>query len=118
MNRKIPLVPSEGWLTVGLLTLICLTMAWAIDDSRWVLGQDRFLDFLPLAAIGGVLVGFIGALFSETVPLVALPATAVAGIIAWILNVTPAGRRPVGPSTASSPASTTASLPGNTVAPS
>ncbi|MEU1486315.1 restriction endonuclease [Streptomyces sp. NPDC005752] len=50
---------------------------------------------LLLVVLGGVafLVGFIGALFSETVPLLALPVTAVAGIIAWTLNVTPAGRR-------------------------
>ena len=32
-------------------------MAWALDDARWVLGRDQFLDFLPVAAIGGVLVG-------------------------------------------------------------
>ncbi len=57
MNRKIPLAPAEGWSTLGLVILICLTMAWAIDDAAWVLGRPKYLDFLPLAAIGGVLVG-------------------------------------------------------------
>ena len=35
-------------------------MAWAIDDARWVLGNADYLDLLVLAAVGGVLVGFIG----------------------------------------------------------
>jgi hypothetical protein len=60
MKRRIPLAPAEGWLTLGLVILICLTMAWALDDARWVLGRDQFLDFLPAAAIGGVLVAFVG----------------------------------------------------------
>ena len=39
---------------------MCLTLAWAIDDARWVLGRAEYLDFLVWAAVGGVLVGFIG----------------------------------------------------------
>jgi hypothetical protein len=60
MRRRIPLAPAEGWVTLGLVILICLTMAWALDDARWVLGQAKFLDYLVVAAIGGALVGFIG----------------------------------------------------------
>ena len=60
MRRRIPLAPAEGWVTLGLVLLICLTMAWALDDARWVLGQAKYLDYLVVAAIGGVLVGFIG----------------------------------------------------------
>jgi transglutaminase-like putative cysteine protease len=60
MNRRMPLAPAEGWSTLGLVILICLTMAWAMDDAAWVLGREKYLDYLPLAAIGGVLVGFIG----------------------------------------------------------
>ena len=61
MNRRMPLAPAEGWSTLGLVILICLTMAWAMDDAAWVLGREKYLDYLPLAAIGGVLVGFIGS---------------------------------------------------------
>jgi transglutaminase-like putative cysteine protease len=60
MRRRIPLAPAEGWVTLGLVLLICLTMAWTLDDARWVLGQAKYLDYLVVAAIGGVLVGFIG----------------------------------------------------------
>lgn len=60
MRRRRPLGPAEGWLTLASVLLICLTMAWAIDDARWVLGNPEYLDLLVLAAGGGVLVGFIG----------------------------------------------------------
>ena len=52
MRRRIPLAPAEGWVTLGLVIVICLTMAWALDDARWVLGQAKFLDYLVVAAIG------------------------------------------------------------------
>ena len=61
MKRRFPLAPAEGWLTLGLVLLVCLTMAWTIDDGGWVLGRAEYLDLLALTAIGGVLAGFIGA---------------------------------------------------------
>jgi transglutaminase-like putative cysteine protease len=66
MNRitrgtvRLALAPSEGWVTLGLTLLLCLTLAWSLDDARWVLGRETYLDFLPLATAGGVLSGFIG----------------------------------------------------------
>ena len=61
MNRRIPLAPAEGWLPLGLVMLLCLTMAWAIDDVALVLGNGTFTDFLAPMALAGVLIGFIGA---------------------------------------------------------
>ncbi len=60
MKRRIPLAPEEGWLTLGLVMLMCLTLAWSVDSVRWVLGNEKYLDYLVIAAAGGVLVGFIG----------------------------------------------------------
>ena len=57
---RLPLAPAEGWVTLGLTLLLCLTLAWSLDNARWVLGRDSYLDFLPFAAAGGVLAGFIG----------------------------------------------------------
>ena len=57
---RLPLAPVEGWATPGLTLLLCLTLAWSLDDARWVLGRETYLDFLQVAAAGGVLVGFIG----------------------------------------------------------
>ena len=61
MKRRIPLAPAEGWSTLGLVLLICLTMALALDDARYVLGRAEYLDYLVVAAVGGVLAAFIGA---------------------------------------------------------
>jgi Transglutaminase-like superfamily/Domain of unknown function (DUF4129) len=60
MRRSIRLAPAEGWLTLALVALMCLTMARAFDDARWVLGREEYLDLLVVAAMGGVLCGFIG----------------------------------------------------------
>ncbi len=60
LPRRLPLAPTEGWVTLGLTLLVCLALAWSLDDARWVLGRETYLDFLPLAAAGGVLAGFIG----------------------------------------------------------
>lgn len=57
---RLLLAPAEGWITVILVLVLCLTLAWSLDDARWVLGRETYLDFLPLAAGGGVLAGFIG----------------------------------------------------------
>jgi transglutaminase-like putative cysteine protease len=59
-RRRFPLAPAEGWVTLGLVLLLSLTLAWSLDDARWVLGRETYLDFLPLAALGGVLSGFVG----------------------------------------------------------
>ena len=60
-RRRFPLAPQEGWLTLGLVLLICLTLAWSVDGVRWVLGRDEYLDYLVVAAAMGVLIAFIGA---------------------------------------------------------
>ena len=60
MMRRVAAGPAEGWLSLGLVMLMCLTMAWAVDDVAPVMGRGAFTDFLAWAAIGGVLVGFAG----------------------------------------------------------
>ncbi len=57
---SIPRRPAEGWLTTFLLLGMPLVLAFAVDDAKWVLGDGRLTDFLPLAAIGGFAVGMYG----------------------------------------------------------
>ena len=59
-GRRIALTPAEGWLTLGLVMLLCLSLAWSLDDARLVLGRDALTDFLIWPAIAGVLAGFVG----------------------------------------------------------
>ena len=56
-----PLGPAEGWSSVLLLVLMCALVGWAIDDARWVLGDQANTDFLPWAGALGVLWGFAAA---------------------------------------------------------
>ena len=59
--RRLPLAPSEGWLSVALVALLVAAVGWAIDDSRWVTGRDEWTDFLPVAGAIGALAGFLAA---------------------------------------------------------
>jgi transglutaminase-like putative cysteine protease len=61
MKRRLTIAPKEGWLTLGLVLLICLTLAWSVDGVKWVLGRNEYLDYLVVAAALGVLIAFIGA---------------------------------------------------------
>ena len=61
LRRRIPLAPEEGWLTVLLVILLVMPVAWSIDDARWVLGQRALTSFLPWAVIGGAAWGMLGA---------------------------------------------------------
>lgn len=59
-GRRIPLAPRDGWLTLGLVLLLCLTLAWSLDDAQLVLGEGELTDFLSWMAVGGVLAGLAG----------------------------------------------------------
>jgi transglutaminase-like putative cysteine protease len=88
---RFPRAPAEGWAAVGLVFLLCLTLAWSIADAGWVLGRHGLTDFLPLAMAMGVgwgiasakagwprwLAHLLGALFASLV----LPIV-VGGVIA------------------------------------
>jgi transglutaminase-like putative cysteine protease len=53
--------PPEGWVTLALLLIMAAITGWAIDEPAWVIAGGRVTDFLPWAAIGGVLAGFVTA---------------------------------------------------------
>ena len=52
--------PAEGWLTLGLVLVMVLVLAWAIDDPAWVAGNEARTDGLALFALLGMAVGLIG----------------------------------------------------------
>jgi transglutaminase-like putative cysteine protease len=54
------LAPSGGWFALGLVTAICLALAWSLDDAVLVLGDGQVTDFLAWTAVAGVLVGVVG----------------------------------------------------------
>ncbi|MBI2762871.1 MAG: transglutaminase domain-containing protein [Chloroflexi bacterium] len=53
--------PAEGWLTLAAVAIMVLSIAWSIDDAKWVRGVGSLTDFLPMVGSAGVAVGFTGA---------------------------------------------------------
>ena len=60
-ERRLPRGPAEGWASVLLLMVMAALVGWAIDDSRWVLGNQTLTDFLPWAGVLGVVWGVLAA---------------------------------------------------------
>lgn len=60
MMRRLAAGPAEGWLSLWLVMIMCIVMAWSVDDVAPVMGRSAFTDFLMWAAVGGVLIGFAG----------------------------------------------------------
>jgi transglutaminase-like putative cysteine protease len=60
-ERHLPVRPAEGWTTLGLVLLLCLTVAWSVDDASWVVGPRGLTDFLAWAVALGVVWGFVSA---------------------------------------------------------
>ena len=58
--RRLSAGPADGWLTLGLVMLLCLSLAWSLDDAVLVIGNGDLTDFLAWMAVGGVLSGFLG----------------------------------------------------------
>jgi hypothetical protein len=52
----------DGWFTIGLVALLCATLAWSLDDALLVLGRPELTDFLIWTALGGAAMGLIGPL--------------------------------------------------------
>jgi transglutaminase-like putative cysteine protease len=59
-NRGWQLRPEEGWLTLGLVVVVSLVLATAVDDPAWVNGRQALTDGLVPCALLGVVVGFAG----------------------------------------------------------
>ena len=52
--------PEEGWLTLGLVVVIVLVIAWAVDDPAWVNGKSALTDGLVYCALLGMAAGLLG----------------------------------------------------------
>ncbi len=84
-GRRIALSPAEGWLTVALVLLGGLAVAWAIDDAAWVLGRDNLTDFLAETAVIAVLAGFLLAKLIPNRWLAHLMSAVIAAVVVPIL---------------------------------
>jgi transglutaminase-like putative cysteine protease len=81
VRARIVTGPREGWLTLVLVALLAVSVAWSLDDAALVLGQGTWTDFLAWAALGGVLMGFLGARVGWNRPMAHTIAAVAAGLI-------------------------------------
>jgi len=58
---RFPLPSLQSLVTLALVALMAVTVAWSIDDAAWVLGDPTYGDFLVYPAILATLIGFVGA---------------------------------------------------------
>ncbi len=61
IRSRLITAPAEGWISLFLVAVMAVAVAWSLDDAALVLGQRSWTDFLPWVSLGGVAAGFIGA---------------------------------------------------------
>ncbi len=81
MRARLTAAPAEGWISLLLVAVLAVAVAWSLDDAALVLGQRSWTDFLPWVSLGGVAAGFIGARARWSRPVAHLIGAAFAAII-------------------------------------
>ncbi len=77
------LYPKAGWLSVGLLAVMALSLAWAVQGAGW-LAQ---VDYLAPLAVWAVLIGAVVGVLRLTI-LISLPLGAAIGaaMVIWMIG--------------------------------
>ena len=60
-HLRLPAPPAEGWISLALLIVMGVTFGWSVDDARWVLGRGGLTDYLPWAAVFGIVWAFVAS---------------------------------------------------------
>jgi transglutaminase-like putative cysteine protease len=81
IRARFAAAPKEGWISLLLVAVLAVSVAWSLDDAALVLGQRAWTDFLPWVSLGGVAAGFIGARARWSRPLAHLVGAAFAAVI-------------------------------------
>ncbi|MGH2445931.1 MAG: transglutaminase TgpA family protein [Candidatus Limnocylindria bacterium] len=81
--RERVLYPRAGWLSLGLLAVMALALAWSVQGASWL---DQ-MEFLPPVALWAVVAGALIGVLRITI-VVALPLSAVIGgaIVVWTIG--------------------------------
>ncbi len=75
--------PKAGWLSIGLLMVMALSVSWSVQGAKW-LDQLAFLaPVAVLAVLAGALLGMLRTSILITLPLGALIGT---GVVLWAVG--------------------------------
>ncbi len=75
--------PREGWLSLGLLTVMLLALGWAVQSAGWLDRLDFVVPVALFALIAGTLLALLPLSVVFTLPLGAL---AGCGIVLWAVG--------------------------------
>ena len=81
IRSRLTSAPAEGWISLFLVAVMAVAVAWSLDDAALVLGQRSWTDFLAWVSLGGVAVGFIGAKARWSRPVAHLIGAAFAALV-------------------------------------
>jgi transglutaminase-like putative cysteine protease len=81
--RERLLYPKAGWLSLGLLAVMALALAWSVQGAKWL---DQ-LEFLPPVALWAVVTGALLGMLRISI-VAALPVGAVLGtvVVLWAIG--------------------------------
>jgi transglutaminase-like putative cysteine protease len=61
LRARLITAPTEGWISLVLVAILAVSVAWSLDDAALVLGNRDATDLLPWVSLGGVAAGFLAA---------------------------------------------------------
>ncbi len=75
--------PRAGWLSLGLLSVMALALAWSAQGAGWLDRMDFLVPVALWATLAGALIGLSGVTIVVGLPLSALLG---AGIVLWAIG--------------------------------
>ena len=81
--RERLLYPRAGWLSLGLLAVMGLALAWSVQGAAWLEQLDYLAPVALWAVLAGALLGVLRWTIVVTLPLAALVGT---GVVLWAVG--------------------------------
>jgi transglutaminase-like putative cysteine protease len=81
--RERTVTPRPGWLSLGLLLVMALALAWSVQGAGWLEQIDYVVPVALWAIAAGTLLGWLGWSIVIALPLAAL---AGAGFVIWTVG--------------------------------
>jgi len=59
IRSRLAAAPTEGWISLGLVAIMAVAVAWSLDDAALVLGNRAWTDFLPWVTLAGIVARYL-----------------------------------------------------------
>ncbi|MBW3613566.1 MAG: hypothetical protein KY392_06880 [Chloroflexi bacterium] len=82
-SRERAATARPGWLSLGLLMVMALALAWAVQEAAWLEQMDYLVPVVLWAVATGALLGWLRWSIVAVLPLAAVVGT---GIVIWTVG--------------------------------